>query len=199
MGFERQDHLPKGRPYRCRFRASLGRDAPLPRGAQAKEEIDYLLAERIVEMQESYIITNLAEVDWLPVWEVLDRRSAIAVPLVTGPEMFELTEGAKISRFNRLHGILADVRPAQVDLDEEKLWQWADRIGQLHAVVFILQGWHGPLVSLLERIDHFDCSRTVAVIGPEARAFPDDVDLTWPGTVHCLTPEMILKQQVRQL
>jgi GAF domain-containing protein/DNA-binding response OmpR family regulator len=69
------------------FRASLGRDVPLPKGLKAKEEIDYLLAERVVETQEFYIITDLAEIDWLPVWESLDRRSAIAVPLVTGEDV----------------------------------------------------------------------------------------------------------------
>ena len=119
--------------------------------------------------------------------------------LVTGPEMFELTEGAKTSRFNRLHGILADVQPAQEGLSEERLWQWADRLGQLHEVVFILQGWHSPLAALLQRLDHMECSRTVVVIGAEERSWPDDVDMTWPGSIHCLTPEMILKQQVQQL
>ncbi len=66
------------------YRASLGRDTPIPTGPEAKKEVDYLLAEQVVETQESYIITDLAEVEWLPVWETLNRHSAIAVPLVTG-------------------------------------------------------------------------------------------------------------------
>jgi len=119
--------------------------------------------------------------------------------LVAGPDMFELTEGTKTSRFARLHEILADVQPGPQALPEENICQWADQLSRLHEVVFILQGWRRPLASLLPHIDHLECSRAVVVIGPEERSCPDDVDMTWPGTIHCLTPEMILKKQVLQL
>ena len=119
--------------------------------------------------------------------------------LVAGSDMFELTEGTKTSRFARLHEILADVQPGPEALSEETICQWADQLCQLHEVVFILQGWHSPLASLLQRIDQFECSRTVVVIGSEEHSCPDDVDMTWPGTIHCLTPDMILKQQVLEL
>ncbi len=119
--------------------------------------------------------------------------------LIAGPEMFELIEGTKTSRFTRLHEILADVQLGPEALPEEKICQWADQLSRLHEVVFILQGWHSPLAPLLRHIDQFECSRTVVMIGPEERSCPDDVDMTWPGTIHCLTPEMILKKQVLQL
>ena len=119
--------------------------------------------------------------------------------LVAGPDMFELTEGTKTSRFARLHEILADVQPAPKALSEESMCQWADQLCQLHEVVFILQGWHSPLAALLQRLDQFECSRTVVVIGSEEHSYPDDVDMTWPRTIHCLTPEKILNQQVLEL
>lgn len=127
------------------------------------------------------------------------HRDYILDLLLAGPEMFELTEGTKTSRFARLHETLADVQPARQALPEESVWQWVEQLSRLHEVVFVLQGWQSPMASLLQATAHLECSRRVVVIGADAQAYPDDIDMTWPGMIHCLTPEMILRQQVQQL
>jgi GAF domain-containing protein/DNA-binding response OmpR family regulator/nitrogen-specific signal transduction histidine kinase len=71
------------------YRAALGRDRPLPQEKrEARGELDYILAEKVVETRQYQIISDLsAEPALVSDKESLDRRSAIAVPLIIGDEV----------------------------------------------------------------------------------------------------------------
>lgn len=70
------------------YRASLGRDRPLPRGgSKTPYRLGYGLAGAVMELQEPRIVPDLSQdPDWVPgkEREIPDRRSAMAVPLATG-------------------------------------------------------------------------------------------------------------------
>lgn len=71
------------------YRAALGRDKPLGRGGQVTQyRPGYGLAGRIIETRQARIVPDLSlDPDWITVRDTPDRRSALAVPLITGEDV----------------------------------------------------------------------------------------------------------------
>ncbi|HXW01405.1 MAG TPA: GAF domain-containing protein, partial [Anaerolineae bacterium] len=70
------------------YRAALGRDKTLPRGGlKTPYRPGYGLAGRVIETRQPRIVADLSvEPDWVSSRDTPDRRSALAVPLITGED-----------------------------------------------------------------------------------------------------------------
>ncbi|GAB4411285.1 MAG: hypothetical protein Fur0044_05250 [Anaerolineae bacterium] len=71
------------------YRAALGRDRPLGRGGHRTQyRPGYGLAGKIIETRQPRIVPDLSlDPDWVTMKETPDRRSALAVPLITGEDV----------------------------------------------------------------------------------------------------------------
>jgi signal transduction histidine kinase/DNA-binding response OmpR family regulator len=71
------------------YRAALGRDKPLPRGGHKTQyRPGYGLAGKVIETRQARIVPDLfMDPDWVSSKETADRRSALAVPLITGEDV----------------------------------------------------------------------------------------------------------------
>ncbi len=100
------------------YRAALGRDKPLPRGGQkTRYRPGFGLAGRVIETRQARIVPDLsAEPDWISVKDTPDRRSALAVPLITGEDVLGvlLLFHPEIDYFSEDHLKLVTAAGAQV-------------------------------------------------------------------------------------
>lgn len=71
------------------YRAALGRDKPLPRGGHKTQyRPGYGLAGKVIETRQARIVPDLfMDPDWVSMKDTPDRRSALAVPLITGEDV----------------------------------------------------------------------------------------------------------------
>jgi GAF domain-containing protein len=70
------------------FRSALGRARSLPRsGEVTRYRLGYGLAGKVIETRQPRIVPNLAnDPDWVVTKDMPERRSALAVPLITGED-----------------------------------------------------------------------------------------------------------------
>ncbi|MBN1219550.1 MAG: GAF domain-containing protein [Anaerolineae bacterium] len=160
------------------YRASLGRDVPLPRGDEAKVEIDYRLAEKVVETNQHQIIADLSnESDFVADPASLDRHSAMAIPLVTGEEVAGalLLFHPEINYFTEDHFKLVSAAASQVAtaINNAELYRLitdqADRLGvMLRTQVAEAAKNEAILRGITDGVLVLDAERNVVLFNPKA-------------------------------
>ncbi|MBN1992780.1 MAG: GAF domain-containing protein [Anaerolineae bacterium] len=160
------------------YRAALGRDTPLPKGAEAQTELDYILAQQVVGMHQPQIIADLsAELEAEIQPKPLEHGSAMAVPLITGEEVVGalLLFHPDVDYFTEDHLKLVMAATSQVAtaINNAELYRLitdqADRLG----VMLRLQASEAAkneaiLRGITDGVLVLDASRNIVLLNPKA-------------------------------
>ena len=125
--------------------------------------------------------------------------------LLTGPELHQFpppaTSGGwpRMVRLDKIHEILAGVKPSRGYSLEQIAPKLANRFYEISEVVFILLSWDKAYRQLLELAGKAGCHCTVLLIGQASRMNMDEDNVSWTENIQFLSPDDILAGQIERL
>jgi uncharacterized protein (DUF58 family) len=126
--------------------------------------------------------------------------------LLAGPDLHQFTALPGTVRLDKIHEILAGVKPSRGYSLEHIAPKLANRFSEISEVVFILLRWDKAyrqskecLTALLELAGQAGCHCTVLLIGQSSRTHLDKENVGWPENVRFLSPDDILTGQIKRL
>ena len=126
--------------------------------------------------------------------------------LLAGPDLHQFTALPRIMRLDKIHEILAGVKPSIPYSLEQIEPILANRFYEISEVVFILLSWDkayrwstGCLTALLELAGQAGCHSTVLLIGGSSKIHVNEDNLNWTENVQFLSPDDILTGRIKRL
>ena len=126
--------------------------------------------------------------------------------LLAGPDLHQFTALPRMVRLDKIHEILAGVKPSRPYSLEQIEPILANRFYEISEVVFILLSWDktyrrstGCLTALLELAGQAGCHCTVLKIGRSSRMHVGQDNVSWTENVRFLSPDDILTGKIKHL
>jgi len=126
--------------------------------------------------------------------------------LLAGPDLHQFTALPRMVRLDKIHEILAGVKPSRPYSLEQIEPILANRFYEISEVVFILLSWDkayrrstGCLTALLELAGQAGCHCTVLKIGRSSRMHVGQDNVSWTENVRFLSPDDILTGRIKRL
>ncbi len=119
--------------------------------------------------------------------------------MLAGPDLHLFEDRPRRSRLDNIHEILAGIEPnADYDLDHTASIM-ADRFYEVSEVVFVLLNWNEEYEQLLDKAVGAGCHVTVLMIDGSDRVHDRPRITDRPGNIRFISPEDVLKGQIRRL
>ena len=119
--------------------------------------------------------------------------------LLAGPDLYQFTNWPRKMRLEKIHEILAGVKPSMDYVPEQMTPILADRLHRISEVVFVFWGWKKAYRQLLELANQARCHSTVFVIEESSEIDLDRYEMPYAENIRILSPDEVLTEQVIRL
>ncbi|MBN2594447.1 MAG: DUF58 domain-containing protein [Sedimentisphaerales bacterium] len=119
--------------------------------------------------------------------------------LLAGPDLYQFTNRPRKMRLDKIHEILAGIKPSEDYIPEQMISILTDRLHRISEVIFVLYGWKKAYRQLLELAGQARCHSTVFVIEESGKIDLDQHEMAWREDIRILSPDEILTEQVMHL
>lgn len=119
--------------------------------------------------------------------------------LLAGPELYQLTDLPRMVRLDKIHEILAGIEPSKNYSLEQKMPIFANRFYEMSSVIFILLNWNESYIKLYELAGRAGCHGKVFLIKPSDEIKTDRYNASRTENIQLLSPDEILKGQIKHL
>ena len=119
--------------------------------------------------------------------------------LLAGPDLYQFTNWPRKMRLEKIHEILAGIKPSVDYATEQMTPILADRLNRISEVIFIFWSWKKTCRQLLEQADQAGCHSTVFVIEESSEIDLDRYEMPYAEKIRILSPDEVLTEQVIRL